>query len=649
MAWSVKYDPALAGNSPLVPASGALSIVGQAVQQALGVAMLTGALALSGSAPTVSVSGGSSAPVLLATNIVAGSATNGEGGAGAYLVLYGTGFGSAASMGTSSGAQVTINGQPIANYRYLVNGVTNGVRAETVAMQALCVQIGSAAVQALAGGISYAIGLTVNGVAANTVDVMGNPLDFIIQPGHFYYISLSGNDATGIVDDPTHPYRFLQVNTAPSNMNNPTYTGVWSTLKPGDTLILMPGTWSDQTGSDNRWMRCANRDGGTAPNGTIGNGYIHITAYPGGIGANSPAAVSFLCPSGGKGGIFGCSTAYARGGANGTNYGAYVTISDITFGMTAGGTMATTDSCPINFQNSADHWRVCNCDISWNTTTTNGLAAGIAGNGDPQRVFGNYIHDINGGAVGLQFHGLYHDGSNTDAHNVEADFNVIVNCNTGQCMMAHSEANDGFFNIYWHHNHCENSGKYCTKIDGFSGLFWMWNNVCVGSVRDGFGFENDSSAGGSTTGFVGHVEHNTFHDNYSTTSGPQGVLVNEGQTSTLLGSLDFSNNILSYSTGTGAYTAQWTSFSGCPATTHGNVYYDASGRLTTKYSGDTAGIYGNPQFINGAALPSFDPRLGVTSVALGRAVAATINPTNDIGMNAQPRSGQSVASCGACA
>lgn len=50
---------------------------------------------------------------------------------------------------------------------------------------------------------------------------------------------------------------------------------------------------------------------------------------------------------------------------------------------------------------------------------------------------------------------------------------------------------------------------------------------------------------------------------------------------------------------------------------------------------------------NSATFPNSDIRLAPTSAAIAAAVAAAINPTNDFGMNPQPRAGQSTRSIGA--
>lgn len=581
-----------------------------------------------------------SVPILLFTDIVSGSVTNGEGGAGAYLTLYGLNFGSAANMGTAAGAQVTIGGAAVANYRYLVNSKTWGLRPGFPNISALCVQIGSAAVQALTAGSTYAIGLTVNGVAANTNDLLGNAFNFTIQPGHFWFVdTVNGSDSTGVVDDITHPYRFIQ-----QANGGTTFTGIWASLAAGDTIVIRGNSGTaitDQTGFDGRLMRFRTQ-GGTAPNGTIGNGYIHFTSYPGAIGGNAPDDVFILTPSGGKGGFMGTDTVHARPNANA---GQYWSCSNMR--SSCASSLGSTDASNFNLQNSADFTRFVNLDVTWPSTDT-GLAhqkaGGIVGNGFHVKIFGCYVHDISGGdPSSLENHGLYMDGSNTDAAFVEMGFNVILNCTTGQCIQYHQEASTGFHDCYTHHNWSENSAKYAMKMDGWSGLMWWWNNVAVGSVREGMQVD----ATGATSSGVVRFENNTLYDCYSSATGSTlAEIGNAGGTAP--GTFTVNNNVFAFGPGTSGFSA---GFVGSVAgmTFNGNLYFDYSGRLTTGYSGDPGRTYADPKFNNTATFPNFDARIGATSAALGIAVAATINPVNDLAMNVQPRSGQSINSVGAFA
>lgn len=603
-------------------------------------------VAAGGSIIALSGGGGGSAPVLLYTDIVSGSATNGEFGDGSYLTLYGENLGSAADMCTSAGAQVTIGGAPIANCRYLVPAVTNGIRPGFAAIDALNVQIGSAAVKALTPGTTYTIGLTVNGVAANTTDVLGNPFNFVIQPGHFYFVdTVNGNDSTGVVDDITHPYRYLQ------NANGgSTFTGVWATIGPGDSEIIRGNSGtpiSDEVGYDNRLLRF-HTQGGTAPTGTIGTGYFAFTSYPGPINGNTPEDVYILTPAGGEGGFMGTDSQHARGGSGGTTDGQYWTVSNMRSDCT--GSPGSTDASNFNLQNAADFTRFVNLNVQWNSTSTGAAhqkAGGIVGNGYHVAIMGNYVHNISGGdPSSLENHGIYMDGTTsvTDAAWVEIGFNVIINCETGQCIQFHQEGSTGFHDVEVHHNWSEHSAKYVMKMDGWSnagGPSLWWDNVAIGSVREAFELDGSSD----NTGTV-RVENNTFMNGYSDTSGPYiAQIANEGANS--VGTFTITNNIFVFSPGTSGFVSNFIgSIGGMTATN--NLCFDYQGRWTSgTASCGTSKIYADPKFLNNATFPNSDIRLGTSSAAIAAAIAASINPVNDFGLNAQPRAGQTVNSVGA--
>jgi putative Ig domain-containing protein len=592
---------------------------------------------------TVAADPPAGAPVLLYTDIVSGSATNGENGKGAYLTLYGLNFGTAANMCTSSGAQVTIGGQAVANCRYLVPAKTNGIRPGFPSVYALSVQIGSSGVQGLTAGSTYPIALTVNGIPANTIDVRGNLFNFTIQPGHFWFVdTVNGSDSTGVVDDIAHPFRYIQKANGGSDGS---WTGVFApgNLAPGDTVVIRGNNGTpitDQVGYDGRLMRW-HAEGGSAPTGAAGHGYVHFTSYPGPINGNAPEDVYIFTPSGGKGGFMGTDSMHARPNAND---GQYWSVSNLR--SSCASSLGSTDASNFNLQNSADHTRFVNLDVQWPSTdtgTAHQKAGGIVGNGDPVFIVGNYVHNISGGdPSALENHGIYLDGSNTDAHNVEVAFNVIINCNTGQCIQFHSEASDGFSNVWVHHNWSENSAKYNFKMDGWSGLMEWWDNVVIGSVREAF--QIDST--GSTSAGVVHIENNTFYDGYSYTGGGYfAQMANEG--SNVTGTFIVQNNIFAYSPSSSGYASNF--FGSMSGITIGNnMCYDYSGRLTSGTASCGSGSrWGDPQFTNNATFPNSDVRLGTTSAAISLAISATLNPTNDLGMNPQPRAGQVVSSVGA--
>jgi hypothetical protein len=164
----------------------------------------------------------------------------------------------------------------------------------------------------------------------------------------------------------------------------------------------------------------------------------------------------------------------------------------------------------------------------------------------------------------------------------------------------------------------------------------------IGSVREAF--QIDST--GSTSAGVVHIENNTFYDGYSYTGGGYfAQMANEG--SNVTGTFIVQNNIFAYSPSSSGYASNF--FGSMSGITIGNnLCYDYSGRLTSGTASCGSGSrWGDPQFTNNATFPNSDVRLGTTSAAISLAISATLNPTNDLGMNPQPRAGQVVSSVGA--
>lgn len=206
------------------------------------------------------------APTLLNTDIVSGPTSGGENNKGAYVTLFGYSFGTQANLGTASGARVYFRDPAgantwaeVDNYRALNTSKT--YTANQVVK--LIVQIGS-----LGGKTGLLdIKVTVNGVDSNVL--VGQ---FTVQPGRFFFVSTSGDDSTGTVDNISLPYRYLQKATAGALP----FTGIWSVIRPGDTIILRSGTWSDQVGFGSKWMGFF-EDTGVAPRGNTGTLHTAIS------------------------------------------------------------------------------------------------------------------------------------------------------------------------------------------------------------------------------------------------------------------------------------------------------------------------------------------------------------------------------------
>jgi len=580
-------------------------------------------------------------PVLLFTDIVSGSATNGEGGAGAYLTLYGLNFGTPAAMGTPAGAQVTIGGQAVAKYRYLVHSKTWGIRAGFPNIWALCVQIGSAGVKGLTAGSTYAVGLTVAGIASNTTDVLGNAFNFTVQPGHFYFVdTANGSEATGAVDDIAHPFRYVQNYSG----NTPVNPSVWNTFSPGDTIVIRGNSGtaiSDNVGFDSRLCRIDRTYGGSAPNGTIGHGYYHFTSYPGAINGNAPEDVYILCAASGRGGFMGASSAWGRGGASYVGGGRYWTCSNMR--SDASGATGTTDASNFNLQNAADNTRFVNLDVQFNTSSTNLLNGGIVGDGDAVKVLGCYIHSILGSPASLENHGIYGDGNGNNilATNWEVGFVICKDCTSGQGIQFHNGFSGTFTGNNVHHFWVENTGKDGILMDAPGANNKWWNGVINKSQRESIRIDGPGSNP------TCYYENITCVDGAVSNAGPyNSIIVNEG-TAFGANQVTVKNCVLAFTSGRTNTGAGWVSAGG--VTVDDCLYFDYNGTLSSGYAGDAHATYADPKFTNTSPSPNTDVTISATSPALNKAVSATINPVNDLAMNVQPRLGQASRSLGAIA
>lgn len=147
------------------------------------------------------------APVIFYTDIVSGPKTGGENNNGAYLTIFGKGFG--ATRGSST---VTVGGGQVAVYK---------VWSDTK----VSVQLGSAVA-------SGNIVLTVSPSSATAPD------PFTIRSGNFYFVSLSGTDSSSCGD-------------ISSPCRTPNYVKDKSAFGAGDFIIVRSGTYDLDDGTNN--------------------------------------------------------------------------------------------------------------------------------------------------------------------------------------------------------------------------------------------------------------------------------------------------------------------------------------------------------------------------------------------------------------
>ncbi|MBI4469901.1 MAG: hypothetical protein HY650_11340 [Acidobacteria bacterium] len=147
-------------------------------------------------------------PRLFFTDLESGPNTGGQDDLGAFITIYGEGFG--VQRGSST---VTIAGQEVA--RYVIWGEDHAARS----LDLIVVQPGS---RVTSGDIL----VTVNGVASN-------PLPLAIRPGNIYFVSTSGDDSNA--GSFAQPWR--------------TIVKAKDTISPGDIAYVMDGV--SQTAEDN--------------------------------------------------------------------------------------------------------------------------------------------------------------------------------------------------------------------------------------------------------------------------------------------------------------------------------------------------------------------------------------------------------------
>lgn len=503
-------------------------------------------------------SGFQTTPTLVFTDIVAGSTTGGDGGNGHFLTLYGYNFGRFSDIGTASGARVYIGGVEVANYRCMGLAPTYAYNQ----LEFITVQVGALAGQTGALDVKMVVG----GVDTNTLTA-----GFYVQPGRQAFVSLTGSDATGVFNDSTKPFRYVQ--DYAGGTGSPVAGSLWAAttahgeagLRAGDQIVMGGGAWGDMVGYDANFLRFKDKTG-TVPNGVAGQGYISLTRDPGSVGANAPATVVFTSPAGtvNKGCIQGCGGANALAG-----YGRYFTVSGIQIkGLATSGVGGL-----VNFQSGANKWRVVGCELGPWPSTADARVGGCAGNGDGIKALGNYIHDIEADpAPGNLNHGIYFDGSNSSgwdacASNCEAAYNAIINILNGSGFQTFNQDSSGVLTgISFHHNWIKTTAKYGVNMGSSTRSIDVYNNVIQGCGVAPFRWDTLPTSiainvthntcrhvgtqyalvintGGNTTSGAIKYQHNTFVIGAGSTSGLNYVSVNAGDSAlTIKRNLYFDEN-----------------------------------------------------------------------------------------------------------
>lgn len=188
-------------------------------------------------------------PLILYTDVESGPNSGGESNNGAYLSIFGRGFGN-----DINNISITIGGGAVAQKKYL------GTSFGRTDIQQLTVQLG-------ASTVTGAIKVTVGGVDSNIDKI------FTVRPGNIYFVNgqntgtCSGNGAGTFTDPWTNP------NCAVNSTN----------IVAGDIVYFRAGTYSSTWGYGGVSAVFTFRDalqGGSSANGTVSSP-IAFLGYPG--------------------------------------------------------------------------------------------------------------------------------------------------------------------------------------------------------------------------------------------------------------------------------------------------------------------------------------------------------------------------------
>ncbi|MDH5648410.1 MAG: hypothetical protein OEY67_02040 [Gammaproteobacteria bacterium] len=485
-------------------------------------------------------------PIIFYTDILSGPNIGGENDNGAYLSIFGKNFGN-----SLSDVKVFINGSEVADYKYL--GASKG-RPD---IQQLSVQVGPVS--------SGPITVEVAGVASNSNRT------FTVQPGNIYYVSLSGSDSNGVVNDITRPFRTVQ-----DSSNN----GVWpDRVGPGDMIVMRGGEWFD-IGMYNRFLRTQGVSG-SAPTGSTGSGPITLMGYPG---------ENIIIHCGSSGGIH-------QGGDS-----KWLVFANLGI---VGGDSTQTDG-PINLQARSDYWRVVNNKLYDWDAGTEARAGGIAGNGNHIRLIGNHIDNIGGGTKN---HGIYvdFDGSPVSVNDIEIAWNHIENSTGGNLLQLYG-ASGSITNVDIHHNLLHDGNRYGINLSDGSDLnIRVWNNIVYNTAYAGFRVNANNPQGM-------YAFNNVFYN--VDTASYSGAVANDWSMSSAV--MEFKNNIVvpASNSSRGYMNGSWGT-----AVFQRNLWF-GDGAPPSADSSPVGGSEQDPRFVNpsfgnfnlSSTSPAIDSGLNLSSV-----------------------------------
>jgi hypothetical protein len=518
------------------------------------------------------------APLLLYTDLLSGPNSGGENDNGTYLSLFGKDFGSSSGLGTAT--RVFIGGAEVVSYRYL--GPCQG-RTD---IQQITVQIGR--LENPKPGVPLPIEVRAGELKSKSFTQQ----TFTVNPGRILFVSLAGDDATAVAGDIRHPWRHLQ-------RSDSALSGAWGAARPGDVIVMREGIWTDIGfgSTTHRYFLKLYGNSGTAPLGVAGTGPITFTAYPNEKVVLHPAVNVVY------GVIDGLNSSVFDSAGN-PKYSQWITISNLV--IPTGGI----NDGPINLETGSSNWRVVNNDLSAPDAVTN-RAAGVTGNGRHEAVLGNHIHDVAGtGSRGetLLDHGIYVDSGS----DWELAYNVIEDISGGNGIQLYNSghATPTIDNINIHHNWIHDVNKHGLNIADTSatGIF-VWSNVIYSTA--GACWRNNSMDLQDA-----RIWNNTFYN--CNTAGNGSAIWNDVKNLKKPVTLDFRNNIICPSRGSGRYAGGETGFvsDGVRATGSKNIWCSGSSAASASFEANAT--FADPQFVNvSGSPPDFHLRAGSRALSGG--------------------------------
>jgi hypothetical protein len=290
-----------------------------------------------------------STPAIFYTDIISGPNTGGENNNGCYLTIFGKGFGN--SRGTST---VTVGGGAVASYKYWSDSKVS-------------VQLGPAASSG-------------NVVLTTSAGSTAASEQFTVRAGDIYFVSSTGNDGTGVVNDITKSYR------CPN-----TVLGL-AAFGAGDFVVTRGGTYDLDDGNNclssagNGWINIPNKGSFGSP--------ITIYGYPGETIMAQIDGAQMLFRHGSSSPFEHFVIANFNASITSCNTGGIMAI-----GSTASGGICTSNVRGTSQNAKARFWRIANIDVTGNgiggmCTGTSGASPIEVGWSENGKIFGYSIHDF---------------------------------------------------------------------------------------------------------------------------------------------------------------------------------------------------------------------------------------------------------------